>query len=130
MARLQLLEDKRQIPEFSLPLTTSQLLEIGSKLSNPSVQYTNVFGGMWSSSPPLKVLRVANRRQTELQWRRTHQDALRPYLGQWVVLEGEQIVASGPSLAEVVLQARGKGVRIPYVFRVDYSDQNTATIGL
>ncbi len=74
--------------------------------------------------------RVSSRRETELEWRRTHQDVLRAYVGQWVAVEGDRIVASGSSLAEAARRARAKGVAIPYVFLVDGLGPNAATLGL
>jgi len=52
-------------------------------------------------------------------------------VGQWVVLEREEIVSHGDDAGEVVAAARRKGVEVPYIFRVvpDYG-KNVATIGL
>jgi Family of unknown function (DUF5678) len=57
-------------------------------------------------------------RTQELEWRRTHRDVLRNFAGQWVVLEGEQIVAHGKDPQQVVGDARAKGVQVPYIFYV------------
>ena len=58
-------------------------------------------------------------REVELKWRASHQKVLKQYAGQWVVLEGERIVAAGFSLGEVVRKASKLGIAIPYVFRVE-----------
>ena len=50
--------------------------------------------------------------------------------GDDVLEEGQQIVAFGPSLAAVVTQAREAGVAVPYVFRVEDFDEDSATLGL
>ncbi len=67
------------------------------------------------------------RRHRELEWRRSHRDQLRAYAGQWVVLEGEEIVAHGNTMARPVEQARSQGIRIPYVFYVEESRQCRTT---
>lgn len=70
-------------------------------------------------------------RHIEIEWRRTHYNELAPFVGQWVVLEREEIVSHGDDAGEVVAAARRKGVEVPYIFRVvpDYG-KNVATIGL
>lgn len=63
--------------------------------------------------PPL------NRREREHAWRRSHRELLQGrYADQWVVLEGEEIVAHGRNAVQAVEEARAKGVPAPYVFYV------------
>lgn len=69
-------------------------------------------------------------RQVEQAWRRSHEETLRGYVGQWVVLEGEELVAHGPDPAKAVAAARVRGIRIPYVFYVESLGKNVAAIGL
>lgn len=70
------------------------------------------------------------RRDRELAWRRSHPDALQAYAGEWVILEGEEIVAHGRSPAQLVGQARAQGIRIPYVFYVEELQPDVVNIGL
>ncbi len=72
------------------------------------------------------------RRSRELVWRKAHTDYLREvFLGQWIVLEGDQIIASSPDPAEVVKTARRRGIRSPYVFRVEGRPRpRTSSLGL
>src|SRR5438132_1363734 len=63
-------------------------------------------------------------RERELEWRRTHATALRQYENQWVVLEGEAIVAHSSDPAQVIREAKVKGIRKPYVFFVERKDEN------
>ena len=66
------------------------------------------------TAPPL------NGRKREDVWRRANRDYLQRYFsGQWVVLEGEEIVASSKNAAEAVGEARTKGVAVPFVFFVE-----------
>ena len=58
-------------------------------------------------------------REIERAWRRAHPEVLRPLAAQWVVLEGEQVIAVGPDPVPLVQTARAQGIRSPYVFRVD-----------
>jgi hypothetical protein len=58
-------------------------------------------------------------REHENEWRRTHGDVLCAYSGQWLVLEGDQIVAHGDDPAPLVARAREQGIRSPYVFYVE-----------
>jgi hypothetical protein len=66
-----------------------------------------------SSSSPARL------RTDEGAWRRTHPDQLRAYQGQWVVLEKNEIIASGSDVVTVTQQARDRGVNTPYIFYVE-----------
>ncbi len=70
------------------------------------------------------------RRHKEIAWRRAHEKELETYAGQWVVLEGETIVAHGKKPAEVLECAKGQGVRIPYIFYVEEFEPDVAMMGL
>ena len=61
-------------------------------------------------------------RTRELEWRRAHREVLCNFVGQWVVLEGEEIVTHGKDPQQVVVEARAKGIRIPYIFYVGQAD--------
>ena len=74
--------------------------------------------------------RHAGHRQVEQEWRRTHQDVLLGYAGQWVVLEGETIVVHGEDPAQLVKMARDAGVEVPYIFYVDPPRPGIVKIGL
>ena len=58
-------------------------------------------------------------RSQELEWRRTHREVLRTFAGEWVVLEGEAIIAHGSDPVQVVAAARAKGIKVPYLFYVE-----------
>lgn len=74
---------------------------------------------------------VVGYRDRELEWRRTHVDALKAFANEWVVLEGETIVAHGRNPGEVVAQAKAQGIRIPYIFYVGPSGrENVVKMGL
>ena len=63
-------------------------------------------------------LPTSGHRTRELEWRRTHREVLRNFAGQWIVLEGEEIVTHGKDPQQVVVEARAKGIRVPYIFYV------------
>ena len=69
-------------------------------------------------------------RERELEWRRTHASTLRQYENQWVVLEGNNIVAYGSDPARVIQEARIHGVPNPYIFFVESSSEDIVRIGL
>lgn len=69
-------------------------------------------------------------RERELEWRRTHAATLRQYENEWVVLEGEEIVAHGSNPTQVLQEAKAKGIRTPYIFFVEQKKENVITIGL
>ncbi len=69
-------------------------------------------------------------REREDVWCRSHPEILRRYAGQWLVVEGEQIVAHGEDPARLVKLARAQGVRIPYVFYVEKPRSGVVRLGL
>ena len=42
-----------------------------------------------------------------------------PYLGQWVCLEGEQLVSSGTDGHQVYAAAKAAGITVPFIVRVE-----------
>ena len=72
----------------------------------------------------------AGHRVRELNFQESNPSALRPFVGQWVVLEGESIMAHGSDPVRVVADARSQGVRVPYVFYVEEPKDDTVWIGL
>ena len=66
----------------------------------------------------------------ENAWRRTHEAELAAYAGQWVVLEGETIVAHGTEPARLIEKAKGQGVQIPYIFYVEELTPDVVMMGL
>jgi hypothetical protein len=69
-------------------------------------------------------------RERELEWRRSHAMELRQYENQWVVLEGEEIIAHSADAAQAIKQARSRGIRTPYVFFVEPQSDNSIRMGL
>jgi hypothetical protein len=54
-------------------------------------------------------------RQRELEWIETRPDEMRRLAGEWVVLEGEDLVAHGKHATRVVATARRKGIKVPFL---------------
>jgi hypothetical protein len=74
--------------------------------------------------------RQTNGRSRELAWRRDHAALLRRLAGEWVVVEGSELVGHGPEPAPLVAEARQRGIRIPYVFFVEPADKEVIKLGL
>src|SRR5690242_8362948 len=54
----------------------------------------------------------ANRSARSLRWLHENREK---YSGQWVALEGDRLIASGPTAKEVYSKAKAEGVEIPFV---------------
>lgn len=81
-----------------------------------------------ATDPPTAPLQHRSR---ELNFCAAHPEAFAKLAGHWVALEGETIVASGLVLAPVVAEARKRGVKVPFVFRVEPpSDESRGNFGL
>lgn len=54
----------------------------------------------------------ANRSAKSLRWLDENREK---YSGQWVALDGDRLIASGPTAKEVYSKAKAEGVQIPFV---------------
>jgi uncharacterized protein DUF5678 len=54
----------------------------------------------------------ANRSARSLRWLHENREK---YSGQWVALDGDRLIASGPTAKEVYSKAKAEGVEIPFV---------------
>ena len=69
-------------------------------------------------------------RVRELAWRRAHPEAFTGHQNEWVVLEGEEIIAHSADAADVIRHAKARGIRTPYIFFVEPEADNFVRIGL
>ncbi len=100
-----------------MPLTLEELESEAHKLSEQSrAQLAEKLLCSLQDSHPPRRLRY---RQREYEWRQSHRAYLRKLTNQWIVLEGEEIVAHGEDPVQLVEQAREKGIDRPYVFYVE-----------
>lgn len=79
-----------------------------------------VRGAALAADPP--VPRTAELRTAELGWLEDHAEDVEQYAGEWIVIEGTEIVAVADSETEADRQAREKGVSIPFVIRIPRED--------
>jgi len=102
------------------------------ELTEPLAMRSGVRVEVTVKSPPESEAapRRLRHREREQAWRQANGDVLRAYAGQWLVLEGEEIVASGADPAELVRQARARGIGSPYLFFVEPSEPGVVKIGL
>jgi hypothetical protein len=65
-----------------------------------------------------------------MEWMNKHPEKLRPYAGEYVVVEGTRVVAHSPD-AEVALRtAKRRGVVIPFILFLEKPDPELIRIGL
>ena len=69
-------------------------------------------------------------RQDEIRWIQAHAGDLAALDGQWIVVEGFRLVASGPRLVDVVAEAEAQGIQNPFVYRVQKEHPEIAYMGL
>ena len=101
-------------------------LELKEELSAPVGQSIEIA----IPEPASVATSPARHRRVEQAWRRSNQKTLRRHANEWVVLEGEEIVAHGDDPGRLVEQAREKGIEVPYVFFVDPPRPGIVKIGL
>jgi hypothetical protein len=70
-------------------------------------------------------------RVVENEWLNKHPEELRKCAGEYVIVEGTEIIAHGTEPAELLKVARRRGIKIPYIFFVEPPlPPNTFRIGL
>ncbi|MFN0109267.1 MAG: DUF5678 domain-containing protein [Blastocatellia bacterium] len=76
--------------------------------------------------PPARIISVStefNDRAREYEWLKQHR---REYVGQWVALDGDQLVAYGVNAKEVFAKADSLGIELPLVLLVEDPDVHYA----
>ncbi len=63
----------------------------------------------------LEQAAVAQSRAVESTWLESNRDL---YMGQWVALDGDRLIANGPNAREVYLAARQAGIDGPYIVHI------------
>jgi hypothetical protein len=58
-------------------------------------------------------------RAVEMRFMDEHPEAFDPFIGEWVVLEGNSILSHGPDPVTVVNEARDAGISVPLIFYVE-----------
>ncbi len=66
----------------------------------------------------LQKVPTALSRRKELEWLSSNARELSSYEGQWIALEGTEIVAWGSDEVEVEMRAREKGIKVPLLVRI------------
>jgi uncharacterized protein DUF5678 len=91
-----------------------QILEEARKL--PIEEQRRLRAALHESEPNGKAQTAYRTHERERAWIKTHRDE---YLGQWVAVEDDRLVAHGKNPREVYLAARAAGIEVPYLVRVE-----------
>ena len=59
-------------------------------------------------------------------WIEKHRDE---YLGQWVPVEGDSLIAHGTDAGQVYLAAREPGIAVPFIERVEEREDGLLKVG-
>lgn len=123
--------------QISLNMAVDLTIPIYSSAPEDLRQFWKIFEGTRHNVEGLTTQRAVDPHRSaiglrvrEIEWWSTHQDELRQYAGEWVVLEGEEIITHGLDLSVVVAEARVRGIAAPYVLYVEVLEQNQAALGL
>jgi hypothetical protein len=103
------------------------LLQEASMLSQPDQLelITLLIQKMDAPTPAQAESRPTSIRQTvsrdrERQWLAENRTR---YVGQWVVIEGDRLIASGPNSRDVFQAAKQAGIQVPFLIQVEPEDQ-------
>jgi hypothetical protein len=56
----------------------------------------------------------------EMRWLKEHRHE---YIGQWVALDGDQLISAGPNARQVSEAAQAAGVKVPFIAQIDPPDE-------
>lgn len=94
--------------------TLEQILEEAGKL--PVEDQRRLRAALRALDPNGDIRQVYSTNEQERAWIKIHRDE---YLGQWVALDGDHLIAHGADARTVYDAARAQGVEIPYIDRVE-----------
>jgi hypothetical protein len=103
------------------------LLQEASRLSRPDqleliallVQKVEAPTPTQTTRRPTSIKRPISR-DREIRWLAENRNN---YVGQWVVVEGDRLIASGPNSREVFQAAKQAGIEVPFLVQVEPEDQ-------
>jgi uncharacterized protein DUF5678 len=76
---------------------------------------------LWEAYPAYaEVYEDTEHRQREMRWLREHQAE---YAGQWVVVQGDKLIAHGLNAREVAEAAYAAGIEVPFLVHVENGDE-------
>jgi hypothetical protein len=61
-------------------------------------------------------------RQDESEWMATHQHVLNAHRGEWVVIEGSELIAADPDYMTARNIATAAGIKVPLIIQVPEND--------
>ena len=91
------------------------------ELETPRVEIKPVRDGIRSVTMPEAENQAApqsSNRQLEMSWLARHKDLVECYRGQWIVLEGDQLIANDVDYLRARKTATQKGIEHPFIFFV------------
>jgi len=94
--------------------TLEQILEEAGKL--PAEEQRRLRAALNALDPNGDTQPTYKTNEQERAWINAHRDE---YLGQWVALDGDHLIAHGADARTVYQAARAQGVKIPYIDRVE-----------
>jgi hypothetical protein len=85
---------------------------------------------VFTHMPRTEARPAPDRRARELRWRQDNEQLLETLAGQWLVVEGDELIAHGQDPVSLVTAARRRGIQVPFVFFVEPRTRDTVKIGL
>ena len=129
MSTLQLLAPENQKTELAGAPRSAEVLLGESCLGSFDHQFLLVADYFSSLGPHRPSALGETRPQGNLRGtdgvRRPH-----THTGEWVAMQGDQMLSHGADPVRVVAEARERGARVPYLFRVPRPDEDVVRIGL
>jgi hypothetical protein len=77
----------------------------------------------------LDVVQPTSHRILETAWIAKHPEVMERYTGEWIVIEGEEIITHNSSYEAARREANRHGIQIPFIFKVP-KDLDDAFMGL
>ena len=128
-ADIGLASERRWMVQCSTDDVGSHLVGVASPIGGEHrtwVTYTE----LRDTHIPKSKSTAAGNRVRELKFQESNPEAFRSFVGQWVVLEGESIIAHGADPVRLVADARSRGIRVPYVVYIEELKDDSVWIGL
>jgi hypothetical protein len=99
-----------------------RVLELVDRLKPPQVRDAIRYLESMVNQDSVPEALKKRHRQDESEWMATHQDVLNAHRGEWVVIEGSQMIAADPDYMTVENKAIQAGIKVPFIYRVPEDD--------
>ena len=80
------------------------------------IDFLKTLENKWLDNPTKRTAQIEkSKREMELRWLKDNSEIVQSHHGNWIVVEGQEIIAHSPRMSDVLKVARDRGIVSPFV---------------